>query len=254
MLRTPPRLIGLLSTLLGLSLALAASLALGPKAYGAPALSKDYPLYSLARDLRRCAAPACGGWWVSPVNVSSQGLLTESLLAADAPLAKAAPEYVARLDFACAGWTPEQISRFSHLADDRAVLVAGRLLEPSPANTNAALYQYGALQVRDGFVAAGGSAGIGPLYSVAATGIVCAVAPCPSYQGQLINANFSQDLHALEFGQAFSPAQSQQAQQQIATGSLVVSGVQQPISGPAGKGVSLNIQQIFWPFPAVQPE
>lgn len=231
-----------------------AHLRLLPSAHAAPAASKDYPVYSLQRDLRRCAAPACGGWWVTPVNASSQGVLTESLLATAAPLTKPAPEYVANLDFGCAGWTPEQISRFNSLAADRAVLVAGRLLDPSPASTNAALYQYGALQVRDGFAAASSSAANGLYYSVASTGIVCAVAPCPSFQGHLINSSLSQELHNLDFGEGFSPEQIQKAQSLLASGSLLVNGTQQAISGPAGKGVSLSIQQIFWPYPAVQPD
>jgi hypothetical protein len=27
--------------------------------------------YSLRRDLRKCAYPTCGGWWVAPVNARS---------------------------------------------------------------------------------------------------------------------------------------------------------------------------------------
>ncbi|MFO1367397.1 MAG: DUF6748 domain-containing protein [Marinagarivorans sp.] len=237
-----------------LALSILASFSLDTQASAAPLLTKDYPVYSLQKDLRRCAAPGCGGWWVTLVNGSSQSLLSERPLTAEAPSATPAPEYVASLDFACVGWSPESITRFTSLAEGHSLLVAGKLLQPRPADTNAALLQYGALQVSDGFYSATASAAKEPVYSLTSTGIVCAVAPCPSFQLQAINSRTSQELHALEFADTLTPEQIQRAQSLIATSGLLVSGSQQAFKGPAGTGTSLRIGQIFWPYPAVQPD
>ena len=141
-----------------------------------PLLTKDYPVYSLQRPAPLCG-PGCGGWWVTLVNGSSQSLLSERPLTAEAPSATPAPEYVASLDFACVGWSPESITRFTSLAEGHSLLVAGKLLQPRPADTNAALLQYGALQVSDGFYSATASPAKEPVYSLTSTGIVRAVAP-----------------------------------------------------------------------------
>ncbi|HEY6527412.1 MAG TPA: DUF6748 domain-containing protein [Cellvibrionaceae bacterium] len=237
-------------------LALISTFAVLPSAQAAgETVGKHSFVYSVRRDLRRCAAPACGGWWVTPVNISAQGLLTEALLAPnEAPIAKPAPEYVSTLEFGCVQWTPDQISQFSNLAESSTALISGQLLDPSPASTNAALYQYRALVVRDAFTAATTNAPSSLFYSVKATGIVCVAAPCPSYEGDLLNSNLSQELHNIDFGKTFSSEQIAQAQTALATTGLVVSGTQRSFSGPAGKGVSLDINQIFWPYPAAKAE
>jgi hypothetical protein len=219
-------------------------------------VSKENTVYSVRRDMRRCAAPACGGWWVTPVNVDTSGLLTETLLtAANAPQAKPAPEYVANLEFSCVQWTPEQIAAFTSLAANGSALISGRLLDPSPASTNAPLNQYRALVVRDAFTAANNNAATGFFYTLKNTGIVCITAPCPSFQAEVLNAhltqpNLIQTLHAVEFNKTFTPEQLKPAHAAMAATGLVVSGTQRVFKAPGGEGIALEITQIFWPFPA----
>jgi hypothetical protein len=240
----------------GVLLALISTFAVLPSAQAAgDAVSKQNSVYSVRRDMRRCAVPACGGWWVTPVNTGAQGLLSEALLApTDAAIARPAPEYVGTLEFGCVHWTPEQISQFSTLAENSTALISGQLLDPSPASTNAALYQYRALVVRDAFTAATTAIPSNFFYSVKATGIVCIAAPCPAYEADLLNSNLSQELHNIDFGKTFSSEQIAQAQTALATTGLVVSGTQRSFSGSAGKGIGLDINQIYWPYPGAKAE
>jgi hypothetical protein len=234
--------------------AVPSSYAAGPSAQAAGASAKVDTLFSVRRDLRRCAAPACGGWWVTPVNATS-GLLTETpLTAVDAPLPKPVPEYVAQFEFGCVQWSDEQISRFSSLAETGTALVSGRLTGPSPATTDAALNQYASLVVRDAFSAATATTPSGSFFSLRTSGIVCITSPCPSYQADLLNTNLSQELHDIAFAKEFSDAQLLRARSAIGASGLVVSGSHSTFNGQAGQGVRLDINQIFWPYPPVKAE
>lgn len=215
---------------------------------------KNDVVYSIKPDLRRCAAPACGGWWVTPVNTSAQGLLTETLLtASDAPINRPAAEYVASLEFGCVQWSAEQISRFKELAFSGKALLSGRLLDPSPASTDAALYQYRAMVLRDAFLSSVSTEPAGSIYNLKSTGIVCITSPCPSFQGDLLNTNLSQEIHDLSFANTISAAEQTQVRSKLTHG-VVVSATQSSVKGPAGQGVRLDINQVFWPYPAADGE
>lgn len=207
-------------------------------------------VYSIKPDLRLCLAPACGGWWVTPVNTTTLGLLTETLLTSDAPLNKPAAEYVASLEFGCVQWSAEQISRFTDLARNGQALLSGRLLDPRPATTNAALNQYRAMVVQGAFLSSANSEPAGSIYSLKSTGIVCVTSPCPSFQGDLLNTNLSQEIHELSFAKTISEAEQGQMRGKLPQG-VVVSATQSTIKGPAGEGVRLDINQVFWPYPVV---
>jgi hypothetical protein len=218
--------------------------------------STENSMYSVRRDIRRCAAPACGGWWVAPVNTAASSLLNESLLAIqDAPHTGSAPAYVADLEFSCAHWTPQQINTFSALAERGVALIYGQL-SPSrsvdsslndgqePQNT------YRTLVVRDAFTSANSNAPKGIFYTVKSTGIMCTLAPCPTDQADMINTKTSQKIHALDFDKTFTPEQLAQAQLDLDASGFVASGTQHLFNAEAGEGVRLEINQIFWPFPA----
>lgn len=223
-----------------------------PSAQAAGVGSKVDTLYSVRRDMRRCAAPACGGWWVTPVNTTA-GLLTETpLTAIDAPMPAA--EYVAKFEFGCVQWSAEQISRFSTLAETSTALVSGRLMGTSPATTNAALNQHESLVLRDAFTAVSNSAPGGSFFNLKSSGIVCITSPCPSFQADLLNTNLSQEVHDIAFSKEFSDAQQIQARSSISATGLVVSGTQSTFKGQAGQGVRLDINQIFAPYPPVKAE
>ena len=127
--------------------------------------------FTLTRDTRRCASPACGGYFVDPVNASS---------ARCADGTTAARCYVGAVDLSA---LPRAGSERSGLASARGeIVIRGRI---GVASGNA----YGQLVATEAWRSVAGAAPTSSVSRVSTTGTTCTFVPCEALN--LLRANGS---------------------------------------------------------------
>lgn len=206
--------------------------------------------YSIAKDLRLCASPVCGGWYVTPVNILTMGLMSEA--ETQAALASVVPTatYVSDLTFGCTQWSDAEIAAFTQAAERGTALVSGQVIDQGEITVYGGKQPLKTFLVRDAYTAATKNAAFGTYLNVQNSGIVCVTTPCPYYSADVLNSNLLYDFHDLSFAKAGLTAEEEQAARaQLATGGLLITGLSQPYQGQAGTGTSISATQVFWPFP-----
>ncbi len=127
-----------------------------------------------AADMRKCAFPFCGGYFVKAVNQ----VLTRCT---DGSYAKAC--HAVTLDTAKLGWTDEQRAKFSESFGAGQALVQGVLAKGTLQGVSADV-----LTVTDAWQGQVLKKPAGAFYVVRDTGIRCITTPCPSLSAQLLNS------------------------------------------------------------------
>lgn len=203
--------------------------------------------YYLARqDTRRCAFPICGGVWVSAVNQTvtrcPQGTLDQEC-------------YVSNLDF----------STFDGPGDSDSTVKGA--LGPDFKTTRVVLQGamvptvqgFDALRVHMAWIATDTQPISGNFFGTRVNGIVCIVAPCPSFDQEILNRGTVSSFHGFDFTDV--PAH---ADDSTYTGpalhsayGLIVAGenIVDENAGPGGTGIFLKASQVFIPVfaPPVDP-
>ena len=203
--------------------------------------------YYLARqDTRRCAFPACGGVFVSALNQAvtrcPQGTYEQEC-------------YVSTLDF----------SVFDGPADSEATVKGA--LGPEMKTTRVVLQGtlvptvrgFDSLRLNMAWLAIDSHPIDGEFFGTRFNGVVCVVAPCPSYDQEVLNRGTVSSFHGFDFSAV--PAH---ADDSTYTGpalrspyGMIVAGnnVIDENAGPGGAGTFLKASQVFIPvfMPAVEP-
>ena len=190
-----------------------------------PALvTRDSYLIVTRQDLRKCAYPMCGGYFVKNVNAASTRC-------ADGTQQKEC--HAVQLYTQALGWTPEQQAAFEAQFAKGKALVRG-YLEPAPAG----LYTADRLTITEGWQAQGTRSAVGTFYGVKSTGIVCITTPCPSLAATKLNVvapvvNPSLDLTP----SGASDKQIQAAYEALNTTGILTAGVIVPfrVTGLGGR-------------------
>ncbi|MGC4059373.1 MAG: hypothetical protein QM749_00335 [Aquabacterium sp.] len=186
--------------------------------------ARDSYLVVTRQDMRKCAYPMCGGYFVKAVNQ----ILTRC---ADGSQQKEC--HAVQLDTKALGWTPEQQAAFeAALARGRA-LVRG-VLEPAPAG----FYTADQLTVTEGWQAQGTHSAVGAFYGVKSTGIVCIAAPCPSLAATKLNVTAPVVNPSLDLTPSgASDKQIEAAQEALGGTGILAAGAIVPfkVPGPGGK-------------------
>jgi hypothetical protein len=172
--------------------ALASSGAEATVAATAPDFSPTF--FSARADLRKCASPMCGGYFVASVNQSwircPNGTYSREC-------------YVASIDLSALKLSSDQEAQVRKAIgtspDIVGVLLQGKL--SAPPVTTAIAPVYPTLVAAHAWLAPAPTPIKGAYFGLADSGIVCITAPCPSIRGLLLNqtlkASFSQvDLSA----------------------------------------------------------
>jgi hypothetical protein len=144
-----------------------------------------YTYYAITADLRKCASPYCGGYFVSRVNRTSTRCKDGSYHAAC---------YTPTLD-----WTRTQLDETlqqklvdaANQTDGTYALVRGYF--------SAGPTSLGQFSVDEAWVAEGASAPDGVFVKVKDNGIRCITAPCPSLGEQALNTTRTANLSDLDF-------------------------------------------------------
>lgn len=178
--------------------------------------------YRVRNDLRRCASPLCGGYFVAQVNASSTRC-------ADGRFKREC--YVAEID-----WDGQE--------------------EPEPARLllrgNIAARRYerfgnlGVLRVSETWKSLGPNEPSGTFYRVRDRGVRCIAFPCPTHSEAKLNSRVSRNIAGVNL-EAANLGENTSVVNQAMTGpeGVIVTGQDSPVKGPGGRSFELKATQVY---------
>jgi hypothetical protein len=190
--------------------------------------------FSLRRDVRRCAAPRCGGFFVERVNV---------------PLTRCADGrrrsecYVAELDLAALGLSEKQEAELR--GDAERFLLRGEI-EPLAGDSP----ELGSLAVSEAWRGQGALPAPGAFLRVKNEGIVCITSPCLSFSAQTLNLRLpAVPVAELDFSSVTDDPLEALEQANEPEG-VLLSALPTLVSGPGGRAAGLDVNDYYLPFEA----
>jgi hypothetical protein len=185
-------------------------------------LASTSSFYSFRRDLRKCASPRCGGYFVKLVNDARTRC-------ADNRWAKEC--YVADIE-----WNGQ-----AEPESDRALLRGTMRLQ---GNRNG---RFGVLRVSEVWQAASANEPSGMFFRVRDRGLKCIAAPCPTHHEARLNSTQSRDIAGVDLNGAGAPENllSEATQAMTARDGILISGDHAPVTGPAGRSQMLKATQFY---------
>ena len=185
-------------------------------------VSANSTFFTIRRDLRRCAAPLCGGYYVRPVNKL---------------LIRCAGRLAAECHVHAIDWNGQpQI-------DAGKALLRGEV-RPNPYGRFGDL---GLFSVSESWQAAGDNHPTDVFYGVRDRGVRCITFPCPSHREMKLNSSFSQNIAGVDLTVAGASEELvSQALAAISGGEgVLVTGVHLTVTGPGGKMPQLKATQFY---------
>lgn len=201
------------------------------KADGAP--GGTYTYYAIRADLRRCAFPLCGGFFVDRVNASKTTCHDGT---------KAEACYTPVLDWSEANLSQAQqdalVGKAGSLGDGVHALVRGRFAKAASPTTQEP--NLGRFIVTEAWVAEGEGASDGVFAKVADNGIRCIAAPCPTLTEKALNASRRADIAEVDYtaGTYTDAALERLSNDLFAPSGIIIAGdrFNFTFQGRAGKG------------------
>jgi hypothetical protein len=190
--------------------------------------------FELRRDVRRCAAPLCGGFFVARVN---------RLSTACADGTRGAECYVMDLDFSALGLSAEQIASLEATPED--FLLRGELgAEASPFG------ELGVLSVSEAWQGHAGVEPSGAFLRVKNEGIVCITSPCLSFSAELLDSPIVDVPIAEVDVSGIGDDPSDAFAQLNEPDGLLVAGRPELVRGPAGRALGIDASEYYVPLVA----
>ena len=186
-------------------------------------LASTSTFFTIRRDVRRCASPMCGGYFVRRVN-HPRTLCANGRYAADC--------YVAEIDW----------NGHGQVEPNRA-LIRGDIV----GNINSRVGRFGRFRVRESWEAAGSNAPSGDFFRVRDLGIRCITHPCLTHHEARLNTTVSRRVAGVELnGAGATDAVIQQAFTAMTSREgILVSGSNHPVVGPAGRAQAFRASQFY---------
>jgi len=208
------------------------------KADGGP---DTFDYYTIRRDMRRCVAPACGGYWVAKVNKEDTKCAVGG---------KAAECYVAELDLAALGGNVEGTLA---QAEAGTALLRGSLVKKTyPLGT------FGNFVLEEAWVAGTANGNTDGIFvKVEQTGVRCIAAPCEDKAEYKLNSVRDAMIADLDFepSGANEDEISKAFESMLGTGLIVVGDrYYTRIDGRSGKSRTVNQFYTRVPSGAVEAE
>ena len=178
--------------------------------------------YSFRRDVRRCASPRCGGYFIRLVNQ---------------PRTRCADNRFQRECYVVS------IEWDGHSApENERALLRGSML--TRGNRNG---RYGVLRVSEVWHAASSNQADGTFYRVRDRGIRCITHPCETHHEATLNSSVQRNIAGVELAGAGASDDLLDQANQAMTGpdGLLVSGSHSPVRGPAGRSLMLKATQFY---------
>ena len=152
-----------------------------PDGTAASATAADSAYFSIRKDLRRCAYPRCGGWFLSQVNSATTQCHDGSV---------ATSCYTPVLDWANSGLDDAQQAALNEAANHAAIssgvyaMVAGRFARTKATTPEPTL---GRFVVSEAWVSEGDGVSSGAFVKLKDNGLRCFVAPCSNLTETTLN-------------------------------------------------------------------
>ena len=211
-----------------------------------PSPVRDATTYTVKPDYRKCAFPACGGWYLTPVNQYSLQLETDDE-AYQHSLLLPNSIYVSSINYRALGLTSAQIQELEAILRSGQGLIAGTVVSLASSANFAAK----TLNAQAAWTSPTKTTAVGPYLKVSSSGIVCITTPCPYFTAQIINTTYSSNFHELTFEKAeLDREQEARAWQAVSSGGLVLTGVRYVSQGQVGTGTGISATKVFFTFPA----
>ena len=179
--------------------------------------------YTVRPDLRRCASPMCGGFFIKRVN---------HLQTRCANGRNMAECYVAEIN-----WNGHPT------VEPRSALIRGELSQRRFPR----LGQLGVLRVTESWRAASAQPADGTFFRVKDLGIRCVTYPCLSYLEEKLNSYGQRNVAGVELNgaNASSAAVEEAGRAMTSAQGILVAGNHAPMVGPAGRAQTLRATQFY---------
>jgi len=178
--------------------------------------------FTIRKDLRRCAAPMCGGYFVRAVN---------NVRTKCADGRSASECYVGEIDWNGNG-----------KVETNRALLRGEIAKEVIRGL-----KFGRFRVQESWQAAGSKTGVGEFYRARDLRINCITHPCMTHHEVRLNAKFERDVAGVQIdkaGAADSVLQDAVKAMQSEEG-ILVRGTHKPDKGPAGTADTLIASQFY---------
>lgn len=193
---------------------------LGSLALSQPARTSTF--YTFRRDLRRCASPRCGGYFIKAVNQSRTRCANN----------RYQPEcYVANIEWG------GQVQ-----PENDSALLRGTLRPGGNRWGN-----LGVLSVSEVWEAASANQPSGMFFRIRDRGIRCIAAPCLTHHELRLNSTTNRNIAGVDLAGAGAPDNTLSEANEAMTASegILVSGSHTPVTGPAGRSQMLKATQFY---------
>jgi len=186
-------------------------------------LASTSTYFTVRRDLRRCASPMCGGYFVQRVN-QSRTLCANNRYAREC--------YVSEIDWDGHG----------EVEANRALL-RGDIV----GSTNQRFGKLGRFRVRESWQSATENQPTGEFFRVRDLGVRCITHPCLTHQEARLNLTQSRKIAGVELNKVGAPdALTQEAFTALTSPEgILVSGTHRRVTGPAGSASTLDASQFY---------
>jgi hypothetical protein len=186
-------------------------------------LASTSTYFTIRRDVRRCASPMCGGYFVRRVN-RTLTLCADGRYATDC--------YVAEIDWNGQGGV-----------EPNRALIRGDIV----GNVHPRFGRLGRFRVRESWEAGGTNTPSGEYFRVRDLGIRCITHPCLTHHEARLNSMVSRRVAGVDLNnagandaaiqQAFTAMTSQEG--------ILVSGSHRAVAGPGGRAQALRASQFY---------
>ena len=185
-------------------------------------VSSTSSFYTIRRDLRRCASPMCGGYFIKLVNQP------RTRCADGRSMSEC---YVASIDW---NGQPE--------ADTDGTLVRGSIV---PRGNHSG--KFGFLRAREVWLPANSKQTSGTFFRVRDRGIRCIAAPCETHHEARLNTSVSRNVAGVDLAaaNASETAVGEALTAMTSPDGLLVIGSHELVTGPAGRSQKLNATQFY---------
>lgn len=208
---------------------------------GAENVDGSHTYFAISADLRKCAFPTCGGWFLHRLNQ---------------PLTRchdgqfAAMCYTPVLDWSEAGVSEALQGKLLDAASQGALsgdvdaIVRGRF---APTNSTTPDPSLGRFVITEAWQADGGAPAQGAFVRVRDNGLACLVAPCPSITETTLNTSRVTDIAEIDW--APSGLSDREVSGQIdamsAPGGILIAGDRFTVTGPGGTAKARTATAVY---------
>jgi len=206
--------------------------------------------YLVRRDLRRCASPMCGGYFIRRVN-SGLTRCSNGRQMSECYVAHIDWSGIAEAEFEKAiGPNQPDPNASNFTLSEQVVDIAklnGALMRGSIVTIGNLFGRYGVLKIREVWYAANDEKPYGDFFRVRDLGIKCIAAPCPTHQEAKLNSPSTRKIAGVDLSEARAGEGAvEQAQTAMSSSTgIIVAGGHSTVTGPAGQGLMLKASQFY---------